>query len=506
MISPIIASSQNEPPGAEGTVIGDVWAAVERVVRVAFEWKSAAEAEVGSTPMTSVNLRYSRVHLRSSRTTSILRQLLYTSARLQYRIQRSQRIRFSCLYTICITFLHILRLTRTTSTAIMESSSKHWVRTLSQLAVEQLISPCLQATEYLTDPLNAPQPSEEDGPGSSFRIQQTTVTPKSDVKRSSSSRLSKTNPYRKSLDTPPNNGVARSSSLRNPTSKTAYPSPPPSASPHQSAFNEDQTRTHRRRGSSLNAKHPGDMSHRPLDTLTAEKHRADRSRHATRKHHIQPDTIDALDDVAGAAYHHSGPYDATLFARNNSSTGPLGALVDSNAETLRATPHDKIVDSVRGHRPLDGVAAFAPGETDRDGNRYEYSESNMMLDSDAPGGAYKRWPGVQYHPEDIKGKGEPSYSVEKALKEHKLDEQYTDDPQRRGNGEEGGIEMTTHRRNVSGSGHSRNFSNGSGSGALARTGVFDDGEGQMPRRSGSLSQGLKKRWGSVKKHMHRDSE
>ena len=213
--------------------------------------------------------------------------------------------------------------------------------------------------------------------------------------------------------------------------------------------------------------------------------------------------------VAGSAYHHSGPYDATLFARNNSSSGPLGALVDSNAETLRATPHEKIVDSVRGHRPLDGVAAYAPGETDPNGHTYAYRQTNMMLDADAPGGAYKRWPGVQYHPDDIKGKGEPSYTIEMQLKEHGPVDEKTR------SGSEGGIEMKTHNRNLS-SGHSRNFSSGStgsagGGGALASTGMFDESRenangGGVPRRSGSMSQGLKKRWGSVRKHIHRDSE
>jgi hypothetical protein len=337
----------------------------------------------------------------------------------------------------------------------------------------------------------------------------TSVTPKAASVRSSGSRLSKNNPYRKSLDTPPQSGgITRSTSLRSPTS-TSYPSPPPSASPRREAFGDHNTTTgHRRRTSSLSAKHAGDMSHRPLDVLTKEKHTADRARYATRKHHIQPDTIDSLDTIAGAAYHHSGPYDATLFARNNSSTGPLAALTDSNAETLRATPKEKIIDSVRGHRPLDGVAAYAPGETDPNGHTYDYSQSNMMLEANPAGGAYKRWPGVQYHDDDIKGKGEPSYSIEKQLKEHNLNGEKVG-PDVHGNGRVS-IEMTSqsprhrgHRRDISGASAT---STGSAGGALASTGVFDDGHGQMPRRSGSLSQGLKKRWGSVRKHIHRDSE
>lgn len=374
----------------------------------------------------------------------------------------------------------------------------------------------LQATEYLIDPLSAPQPSEEDGPGTSFRPQAQPPTPTSPITKSSSvrssgSRLTKNNPYRQSLGSPPpGHGVARSSSLKSPsTSTNAYPSPPPSASPRSPNYpgRVDNlgvpTNTHRRRGSSLNEKYPGDMSHRPLDTLTKEKHRADRARQTSRKHHIQPDTIDSLDRVGGATYHHGGPYDATLFARNNSSSGPLGALRDSNAETLKATPPEKIIDSVRRHRPLDGVASYAPGEMDRTtGHRYEYREGdNMMIDGNPAGGAYKRWPGVQYHPDDIKGKGEPSYSIEKALKDHGGDDdtgrKYRDQP------EQAGMEMKTHSHSHS-QPHSRQASGNTGS--LA--GVFDEteGTGSGVRRSGSLSQGLKKRWDGVKRHIHRDSE
>lgn len=244
------------------------------------------------------------------------------------------------------------------------------------------------------------------------------------------------------------------------------------------------------------------MSHRPLDTLLKEKHHADRARHITKKHHIRPDTIDTLDNSGVSAYHHGGPYDATLYARNNTSKSPLAALKDSNAEALKATPKEKIMDSVQHHRPLDGVAAYAPGDYDRNGRLYTYEEGeNLMIDGNAGGGAYKRWPGVQYHPDDIKGKGEPSYSIEKALKEHKIhDEKISSE----------GIEMKTqqpHGRSPSGAiSHSREPSGG---GAIASTG-WDDGEGQV-HRSGSigkrLSGGLKKRFGSIKRsHNTKDGE
>jgi Pal1 cell morphology protein len=200
------------------------------------------------------------------------------------------------------------------------------------------------------------------------------------------------------------------------------------------------------------------MSHRPLDTLAKEKHAADRMRYATRKHHIRPDSIDKLDDSTNS-YHHGGPYDATLFARNNTKDSPLQALKGSNAEALKATPHEKIVDSIQGHRPLDGVAAYAPGQMD------------------------KRWPGVQYHPDDIKGKGEPSYSIEKALKQSSLDEKAGVD----------GIEMKSQNRSRSGSG-------------AVPDGLYHDEPSQTVGRSGSFSRGLNQRIGSLKKHRQHKHE
>ena len=212
------------------------------------------------------------------------------------------------------------------------------------------------------------------------------------------------------------------------------------------------------------------MSHRPLDTLKKEKHTADRSRHSTRKHHIRPDSIDQLDDAA-SSYHHGGPYDATLWARNNSHNSPLQAVAGTNKEALKATPRDKIVDSLRGHRPLDGVASYAPGQMDPNGQLYQYEQGeNMMTDLNPGGGAYKRWPGVQYHPDDIKGKGEPSYSLEKAFKDHSLEEKSGVD----------GIEMKSHS-------HKR-----SSSGAMRDENVDTVG------RSGSFK-GLKHRIGGLRK-------
>jgi hypothetical protein len=146
------------------------------------------------------------------------------------------------------------------------------------------------------------------------------------------------------------------------------------------------------------------------------------------------------------------------------------------------------MDSIRGHRPLDGVAAYAPGEVDRNGHIYNYEQGdNMMISGGNPaGGAYKRWPGVQYHPDDIKGKGEPSYSIEKALR--------------------GEADLKGHRKALSGEDiemTSRPIYPEDGlSNAAGNDPMWGDGEEpRMRRRTGSL----KKKLGSVKKHLHRDS-
>ena len=160
------------------------------------------------------------------------------------------------------------------------------------------------------------------------------------------------------------------------------------------------------------------MSHRPLQQIKKDAKSAQRAPHLRKSHLVRPDTVDSLSTVGGGPYHHEGPFDAALLARNTSSkTSPLDALGHSTRETLKATPQEKIIDSVRGHRPLDGVAVYAPGEADRNGHVYEYEQGdNMMTSGNPEGGAYKRWPGVNYHPDDIKGKGEPSYSIEQGLK------------------------------------------------------------------------------------------
>ena len=148
----------------------------------------------------------------------------------------------------------------------------------------------------------------------------------------------------------------------------------------------------RARTSSLFSRYPGDKSHRPLDVIKRETKRANRAPHLRKKHMVGPDTIDKL-DWSGGSYHHDGPYDATLLARNTSlASSPLEAVAASNREALKATPRERVIDSIKRHRPLDGVAMVAPGIPDRDGRVYNYEEgANLMIED---GGNYKRWPGI----------------------------------------------------------------------------------------------------------------
>jgi len=237
--------------------------------------------------------------------------------------------------------------------------------------------------------LTAPEPADETGPGSHFKSTVPTKTA-----------------------SPPSN-----------TTKTpaAYPSPPTSASPTRSTFssnnpfaaphrqtafgeyNQKSTSGQdgpnngkgRRRHSSLSERFAGDMSHRPLDQLKREAKAADRAPHLNRRHMPGADTIDSLDKTlfGGGSYHHGGPYDATLMARNtNYKHSPVAATHHGNMEALRATPQEHIKDSLTKKVPLQGTAVIPPGMQGFDGKVMRYREgADLMREPDAPGGAYKRW-------------------------------------------------------------------------------------------------------------------
>ncbi|TVY49808.1 hypothetical protein LOCC1_G000435 [Lachnellula occidentalis] len=276
------------------------------------------------------------------------------------------------------------------------------------------------ATKYLLDPLTAPEPSEETGPGTHFTRPQETKGPTV----SQSSRHSKASSST-SYPTPP--------ASASPTSSSFHPSNPFAPSHRQTAFGDyaqagPSRRSSeeplgngkgRRRGSSLGERYPGDMSHRPLDQLRKETKAAHRSPHLRKKHIPGTDIIDGLDRIGGS-YHHEGPYDATLLSRNTSyNSSPVAAVAASNAEALRATPRENIKDSLDKHVPLQGTSIIPPGMPGWDGKVMNYNEgADLMREPDAAGGPYKRWADVNYLPEDYKGKGEPSFSIEKSIKDH----------------------------------------------------------------------------------------
>jgi hypothetical protein len=109
------------------------------------------------------------------------------------------------------------------------------------------------------------------------------------------------------------------------------------------------------------------------------------------------DIIDSLDrSLIGGLYHHEGPYDATLLARNTSfQNSPVAAVKDSNEEALKATPRERVQDSLEKHVPLHGTAAIPSGHRDLAGRLMEYEEgSDMMREPGMIGGEYKRWPGM----------------------------------------------------------------------------------------------------------------
>lgn len=193
-----------------------------------------------------------------------------------------------------------------------------------------------------------------------------------------------------------------------------------------------------RRKSSLVERFPGDPSVRPLDMIKNERKAADHAPHLHKRHLPGADTIDRLDD-AGFRYHHEGPYDAALLARNTSyKSSPVAALAHSNEEALKATPSEKIYDAVKGHRPLEGTADTAPGDTDDLGRTYHYEEgTDMMREDGGTAGNYKRWGDVvsflklvyriifswlisqqEYRDDDLEGRGEPAFSLAKDLRNH----------------------------------------------------------------------------------------
>ncbi|KAF2850769.1 hypothetical protein T440DRAFT_507846 [Plenodomus tracheiphilus IPT5] len=378
------------------------------------------------------------------------------------------------------------------------------------------------AKHALIDPLIEPDPSDETGLNTHFR---STFAPAEPITPPGSGGITKelpsvniraqntgssveTNPYRRSrAASEAKNPFVSSHEQSSPRSSRRYdyPSPPQSASPrrehfprnHRSealgALNESRPRRSSNpvqptyqtsglsRGGSLRERYPGDRSNRPLEQIRKEEKTAHRAPHLRKKNFQGADVIDRLDRAGISQYHHEGPYDAASLARNRiEKFSPVAAVRDSNEEALRATPEENIKDAITRHRPLEGVAIIPPGMPDRFGRVLHYQEGADLQRE--PGGDYRRWPGQQYHPDDLKGKGEPSYTIEKALKDHK----YLGDS---------GTEMTTR--------HSRNKSTGHPDASLLSPAgppqAESSGIGRSNTNGHSMGSSLKKRFGSIRR-------
>lgn len=149
--------------------------------------------------------------------------------------------------------------------------------------------------------------------------------------------------------------------------------------------------------------------------LKRDHRAADRAPHLHNPGRQQPsDPIDVLDStgpVPGARYHHEGPFDAAMKQRNaNKTLAPVEAVRDTNMEALKATPPEFVQDSLVKHVPLQGTAVVPPGMQDLSGRTMEYSEgADLMRESDAEGGPYRRWEHVVSPPP--KNASTPGFSV-----------------------------------------------------------------------------------------------
>ncbi|KAK8064925.1 hypothetical protein PG994_007563 [Apiospora phragmitis] len=253
------------------------------------------------------------------------------------------------------------------------------------------------------------------------------------------------------------------------------------------------------------------MSHRPLEQIKRETKVANRGPHLRKATLPRADPIDSLDNILGHSYHHEGPFDATLASRNaNKKYAPLEAVQTTNMEALKATPRELVQDSLTKHVPLQGTAIIPPGMPDISGRRMSYEEgTDLQRERFASGGPSRRYDDVEYHPDDLKGKGEPSYTLERAFKQHGESASADAGPgmyemQPRGMSKssppkEGDVMVRQRSRSSSfGEGPS-----GSGTRATSSDSPFGSSSSSSPGKR--LSTGLKKRIGSIRRKAGRDS-
>jgi len=156
---------------------------------------------------------------------------------------------------------------------------------------------------------------------------------------------------------------------------------------------------------------------RPLDQIKRENKSAHRSHHLKKSSIPKADVIDRLGNVWGDnAFHHEGPFDATLASRQVPGYSPIEAVRESTMAALKATPKANIIDSLEHHYPLQGTAIVPPGTKINENEEMPWYE---QYDIETRDGDYKRWPGMKYLDEDLKGKGEPSYTLEEFEKQQK---------------------------------------------------------------------------------------
>ncbi|KAK8000006.1 Protein kinase [Apiospora arundinis] len=263
------------------------------------------------------------------------------------------------------------------------------------------------------------------------------------------------------------------------------------------------------RSGSLSQRFPGDMSHRPLDQIKKETKVANRGPHLRKATLPRADPIDSLDNILGHSYHHEGPFDATLASRNtNKKYAPIEAVKTTNEEALKATPRELVQDSLTKHVPLQGTANIPPGMTDMNGRRMSYEEgTDLQRDRFASGGPSRRYEDIDYHPDDLKGKGE-SYTIERAFKHGKsasagsgsgvYEMQPTGSSKSSPDKKEGDVMVRQRSRSSS-------FGEGpSGSGARATSSESPFG-GSSSSPGKRIATGLKKRIGSIRRKAGRDS-
>ncbi|KAI2472583.1 hypothetical protein F4781DRAFT_343898 [Annulohypoxylon bovei var. microspora] len=234
------------------------------------------------------------------------------------------------------------------------------------------------------------------------------------------------------------------------------------------------------------------MSERPLEAIKRATKAADRAPHLRKKNLAGADTIDILDTTGiGGAYHHDGPYDATLASRNRDKRyAPVEAVKYGNAQALKATPRENVMDSLERHVPLQGTAIIPPGQRDLSGRVMDYEEgADLMREDDAPGGPYKRWDHVKYHPDDLKGKGEPSYTIQEDRKRQKRMQRNTLCPT-------GDYEMQP-------TAHTSGRSNKNVADVTVHRSASLGSSGPSSPRAKRLSDGIKRRIGSLR-HRHDD--